>query len=49
VSRLKAAQAPEAPPRPSYMSSDNTQIQLQFSRTFDDGGDQVINYQLGVG
>lgn len=37
---------PEAPPQPDYVSSSDTEIELQFFRSLDDGGLPITDYEL---
>lgn len=48
ISRLKASGYPSIPPWPTYIWSDNISITLSFRPSDDDGGDQIIWYELWV-
>lgn len=48
IASLSASTVPDAPPRPTYVSSTNNTISLAFSRSTDNGGNLIINYELEV-
>lgn len=43
---LQAAQIPDKPPVPIYVSSDSTSVTVLLSQTLDDGGTPVTEYKL---
>lgn len=48
IASLSASTVPAAPPRPTYVSSTNNTIALAFSRSTDNGGNLITNYELQV-
>ena len=48
VASLSASTVPSAPPKPTYVSSTDSQISLAFGRTRDNGGSIITEYELSV-
>lgn len=48
IGSLTASTIPDAPPKPTYLSSTDTTITLSFSRSTDDGGSMINDYELSV-
>lgn len=46
VSFILAAQPPDAPPAPEFVSSTSATVSLRLSQTLNDGGDPVTAYKL---
>jgi hypothetical protein len=48
ITVITAATIPSAPPAPQYLSSTGTQIVLGLSRSADDGGTAIYDYELEI-
>lgn len=46
ITEINAATIPMAPPKPTYVSSDDTSITLSFSFSHDNGGSKIIRHRL---
>ena len=48
IAYVRAANIPEAPLQPSYVSSTSTTITISLPRSLDDGGSPISSYKLWV-
>ena len=48
VASLSASTVPTSPPRPTYVSSTDDEIVLAFSKSQDNGGSFITNYELQI-
>jgi hypothetical protein len=46
ITNIKAATKPQRPPAPTFQTATSTSVTIGMYRSFEDGGDLIINYQL---